>query len=448
MIRFAIAILLFAPALAAAEAKNVLLLIADDLGREKPGAGPSISTNIDRLAARGARFDYAFATTASCSACRSVIYTGLHNHTNGQLGHATIPGFQQYPHIEPIFLLLRRQGYRVGMVGKKHVLPESLYPTDFQPAVDARDAVTMAKLAESFMTSPDEKPFFLSVGFSEPHRVSLGWPIPPFSGLEHVKYDPDQITVPPHLPDQPATRQELADYFAAAHRLDQGVGMLLDALERSGKRDSTLVIFVADNGIPFPNAKTNCYDTGVRLPCVVSKPGMKRVGHVNQAMIAYYDIVPTILEWTGRKGPNYRLFGRSFLNIVDEEDPKGWDEVYLGHTYHEATMYYPVRGVRTRTHKYLWNIASPLTFPHASDLYNSATWQNVLAKNLTRYGNRTVEQYLHRDAVELYDLRNDPQELKNVASDPAVAAVKAELAAKVKAFQERSRDPWLVRYKY
>ena len=111
-------------------------------------------------------------------------------------------------------------------------------------------------------------------------------------------------------------------------------------------------------------------------------------------------------------------------------------------------MYYPMRMVRTRTHKYLRNLAYKLDYPFASDLYNSRTWQGILERGDKTMGHRTVEQYIHRPLEELYDLEKDPHELHNVAADPKYADVLKDLRERLKAWQVKTRDPWLVKYRY
>src|SRR5262249_42783378 len=199
---------------------------------------------------------------------------------------------------------------------------------------------------------------------------------------------------------------------------------------------NTLVIFLSDNGIPFPGAKTTQYDPGLRLPLLVSSPAQKTRGLINQAMVHWVDVMPSILDWAGVKAP--ALHGRSFLPVLEEEKPKGWDVVYGSHVFHEVTNYYPMRTIRTRTHKYILNLAHPLPFPFASDLYGSKTWQGVLSRGDKRMGERSVAAYVQRPREELYDLTKDPHELKNVAGDSGSAAVLEELRARVKEWQEET----------
>jgi N-sulfoglucosamine sulfohydrolase len=110
-------------------------------------------------------------------------------------------------------------------------------------------------------------------------------------------------------------------------------------------------------------------------------------------------------------------------------------------------MYYPMRAVRTRTHKLIFNIAHALPFPSASDLWDASAWQEAVKQGPdTPYGQRTVRTYLHRPRFELYDLVHDPGETKNLADDPAHAELLRQLQAKLKAFQKQTGDPWLLKW--
>lgn len=162
--------------------------------------------------------------------------------------------------------------------------------------------------------------------------------------------------------------------------------------------------------------------------------------------MTWADLTPTILAFSGAQGPAYPLHGRSFLGVLDEPHPRGWDEAFTSHLFHEVTMYYPMRTLRARNYKLIWNLASPLSFPFASDLWGSETWQATLRAGLTTYGKRSVEAYLHRPPYELYDLEADPDELNNLAASDAHAEILADLKARLKAWQEKTSDPWVVKY--
>jgi N-sulfoglucosamine sulfohydrolase len=272
------------------------------------------------------------------------------------------------------------------------------------------------------------------------------------------------VIVPPWLPDIPEVREELALYYASVRSVDKAFGTVLDTLKRTGTYDSTLIVYLSDNGAAFPGSKTNVYEPGIRLPLVMKNPGQRRVA-VSDAMVSWVDLVPTLLEFAGVKVPQAAaatepvlpgrfknetpaIHGRSFLRVLDEEQPTGWDEVFASHTFHEITMYYPMRVVRTRTHKLIWNIAHPLPYPFASDLQASKTWQGAVARGLTTFGSRPMKAYLRRPPFELYDLTRDPLESTNLADDPNHAQVLANLKAKLKAFQVRTGDPWILKWDY
>jgi len=436
--------------------RNVLLLISDDHGLDAPCYGnTAIKTPcLDQLASEGVRFTNAFCTTASCSASRSVILTGLHNHLNGQFGHAhDYHHFQTFAWVRTLPRLLKDQGYTTGIVGKFHVAPESLYPFDYYPPSvkygGSRNVNGMADCAREFFEANRENPFYLHIGFSDPHRAGKGFANENNkSRIEPTVYSPDGVIVPPYLPDRSEVRRELAEHYQAVSRMDQGVGLILQALKETGKVKDTLVIYISDNGIPFPGAKTNCYDPGLHLPMIVRSPEQSRLGIVNNAMVSFTDLVPAILEWTGAPPPNYELHGRSFLPILEQENPSGWDEIYFSHTFHEITMYYPVRGIRTRRYKYINNLAHDLPFPFASDLYASATWRGIVQRRDEYIGCRKVKDYLRRPTEELYDLENDPNEVINLASRSSHRRILQELSDRTQLFRHRTKDPWLILNNY
>lgn len=449
LVLFVLLAMLATPARAAG--RNVVFFVADDHGAEALGAygNRTVRTpRLDQLASEGVRFTHAFATTASCSASRSVLLTGVHNHRSGQYGHEhEYHHFSAFPNVRSLPVLLAEAGYRTARGGKFHVAPESVFRF--------HQVITLPTL-EAFIKADSAKPFFVYYGTHEPHR--------PFNHDAEDRVDPRSVSVPPWLPDIPEVRDELALYEASVRKVDKAFGTLVDTLKRTGTYEDTLIVYLSDNGAPFPGSKTNVYEPGIRLPLIVKKPGQARPGSVNTAMISWVDITPTILDFAGVQiaprppsqpvGPGRftnetpAIQGRSFLGIVEQEQPPGWDEVYASHTFHEITMYYPMRVVRTRTHKLIWNIAHPLPYPFASDLFASKSWQGALARKLTTFGPRTIQAYTQRPAFELYDLERDPLESANLAADPKHAQVLADLKARIKVFQERTGDPWVIKWRY
>jgi len=452
---------------------NVVLIVSDDHGRETLGCygNPVIKTpNLDNLAAEGVRFTNAFCTTASCSASRSVILTGMYNHANGQYGHQhSYHHFISFENIKSLPVLLTEAGYRTGRIGKYHVAPESVYKFDVTLPGNSRSPVQMAQNCRDFISGNDGKPFFLYFCMSDPHRgggVAKELPGKPdrfgnkalggYPGVKEVEYDPKDVVVPPFLPDIPECRAELAQYYQSVSRVDQGVGKLLEVLKQAGKYENTVIIYISDNGVAFPGAKTTVYEPGINLPCIVRCPGQKNKGIACDALINFADLAPTILDFAGALSGNNSFQGRSFkpvLNgaegsVLEQEHPKGWDVTYASHTFHEITMYYPMRVVRRRRYKLIWNIAHGLDYPFASDLWAASTWQATIKSGRKYYGKRTVEAYLHRPKFELYDLQNDPHEVKNLANDPGHEKVFEELKTELKAFQQRTKDPWMLKWEY
>ena len=346
--------------------------------------------------------------------------------------------FVSFPDIKTLPVLLGNAGYRTVSAGKYHVAPEQTYR--FGQYIETGSPRQMADDCKKVIAAEDDKPFFLYFCTVEPHR--------PFKREGADTFDGDDVIVPPYLPDTPVCRQELAKYYGSVQRADSGLVRLIEILKETGRWEDTMIIYISDNGIAFPGAKTTLYEPGMRLPCVVRNPFAKNKGVVTDAMVTWADITPTILDFAGALTGASDFHGRSFMKVLEEENPKGWDEIYASHTFHEITMYYPMRVVRTRKYKLIWNIAYGLDYPFASDLWESATWQDILKRGEKYYGRRSVDAYIHRPKFELYDLENDPDEINNLADEPKYSKVLNELKEKLKAFQKRTKDPWIVKWQY
>lgn len=455
---------------------NIVLIVSDDHGREALGCygNPVIQTpHLDALAAAGTRFTEAYCTTASCSPSRSVILTGQHSHRNGMYGlQHDEHHFQSFAETRTLPVRLSEAGYRTARVGKFHVAPESVYA--FQtvlspgiandPGAIGRSPVEMVELARDFISDADAAPFFLYFATDDPHRSNTirangrpsfeTYPQPnPFGnrpegrpGIKPVVYRAEGVLVPPFLSDTPEARAELAEYYQAVSRLDQGVGRLIELLKESGRYESTLIIYLSDNGSAFPMAKTTLYDSGIRLPCIIRVPGSLSPGVVQDAMINWADITPTLLDFAGVSADAADFDGRSFRAGIEGQKLEGWDEVYASHNFHGITQYYPVRAIRNRQYKLIYNLESQLAFPMAPDLLFSPTWIAAIKDPRQKLGRRSLVDFSHRPRFELYDLQQDPDEVTNLAEDPAHQAELETLIAKLKSWQQASRDPWFDRW--
>ncbi|MGR3662966.1 MAG: sulfatase family protein [Paracoccaceae bacterium] len=433
-------------------ARNILLLIADDLGRMTGCYGETaISTpNIDKLAHEGTRFDMAFTSTASCSASRSVIYSGLHTHENGQYGlNHDHHHFVTFGDVETAPALMNAQGYLTGIIGKIHVGPDEIYPWKICKESGSRDVRWVANEASEFLENVQHQgqPFFLTIGFVDPHRdmTRSGFGNEDFAGLETLDISPDDVIVPPFLSDLPEVRFELAEYYRSVYRLDQGIGFVLAALEKSGMAEDTMVVFLSDNGAPFLNSKTTLYDAGVHLPLIMRVPGYKS-GVANPNLVSFTDILPTFLDWTGADIPAGKRKGRSLLSILECETLlDDWQSVCGSHTFHEITNYYPTRFLRTPRYKYHRNVAWQLDFPFSGDLYGSLSWQGIRNQEPVKIGERPIKNYIHRPPEELYDLQEDPREVKDLSQSATHQDLLLELREKMEIWQRETNDPWLYR---
>jgi N-sulfoglucosamine sulfohydrolase len=390
-----------------------------------------------------------------------VILSGLYNHYNGQYGHQhAYHHFSSFDFVRSLPVLLNDSGYCTARIGKYHVAPDEVYKFDVALRGNSRSPVEMADNCRPFVDADDARPFFLYFCTSDPHRgggTAKDLPHKPdrfgnrprgYPGIDEVEYDPADVVVPDFLPDIPECRAELAQYYQAVSRVDQGVGRLVEHLKRAGRYDNTVVIYISDNGIAFPGAKTTLYEPGMNLPCIVRTPGQRNRGIASDALVNYADLAPTILDMAGAMPNGYEFHGRSFRPVLEREHAEDWDTTFASHTFHEITMYYPMRVVRERRYKLIWNLAHGLEYPFASDLWASATWQGTLKGGRTHYGKRTVDAYLHRPAFELYDLQDDPHEVKNLADDPSHKAKLDQMKARLVAFQKRTKDPWILKWDY
>ncbi len=435
-------------------ARNVLLLIADDLGRMLGCYGEKAVTtpHIDALAAAGTRFDMAFTSTASCSASRSVIYTGLHTHENGQYGlHHDNHHFMTFDHVETAPALFNRLGHLTGIIGKIHVGPPSVYPWSVREESATRNIGWVARRAETFFRQAkrEDRPFFLTIGFVDPHRDmtrgGFGNEEELDPDVERRQYAPEKVTVPPFLPDIEEVRRELSAYYSSVHRLDQGVGRVLAALRAAGLADDTLVCFLSDNGAPFLNSKTTLYDAGVHLPLIMRVPG-RQGGVANPNLVSFADVLPTFLDWAGWQGGEGARRGRSVLPILEETALlPDWQIVFGSHTFHEITNYWPTRFLRTPRYKYHRNVAWKLDFPFSGDLYGSLSWEGMRNRSPVMIGQRSLENYIRRPAEELYDLEADPDEVRNLANDPDHMERLFDLRTRMERWQRETGDAWLFR---
>ena len=502
--RFLVATVVASAALpwsASAAERNIVVFITDD---ESPTLGcygdpVAVTPALDALAADGTLFENAFATTASCSASRSVILSGIHNHANGQYGHQhDFHKFASWYDVVSLSLprALARAGYRTARIGKFHVAPEEVYHFETALKGNERNAVQMAEACRPLIEAPSDRPFFLYFATSDPHRgggldEASSLELKPdlfgnkpdrgsHGGVTEIVFDPANVPVPAFLPDTPETRSELAHYYQSCARIDQGLARLVAILKAAGLFDKTLILFTSDHGMAFPGGKTTVYEPGLRVPLVVRDPYAAARGTRTKSLVSHTDITPSLLDFAGEldtlqqrpkrwleprdywkdkpyasrenHGPRGGLaayHGRSWLPLLADPTIEIRDAHFASHTFHEIQMYYPMRAVRDLEWKLIWNIAHPLPYPFASDLWAASTWQAQFRRSLDApYGRKTVNDYIHRPRFELYHIASDPDESRNLAADPAHAATLLQYQEKLKALQKEFGDPWITKWDY
>ncbi|XP_012379518.2 N-sulphoglucosamine sulphohydrolase isoform X1 [Dasypus novemcinctus] len=295
-----------------ARTRNVLLLLADDGGFESGAYNNSAVTtpHLDALARRSLTFRHAFTSVSSCSPSRASLLTGLPQHQNGMYGlHQDVHHFNSFDEVRSLPLLLSQAGVRTGIIGKKHVGPEAVYPFDFAYTEEngsvlqvGRNITRIKLLVRKFLQTRGDRPFFLYVAFHDPHRCGHSQPqygsfcekfgngesgmgrIPDWT--PHI-YDPRDVLVPYFVPDTPVARADLAAQYTTIGRMDQGIGLVLQELRAAGVLNDTLVVFTSDNGIPFPSGRTNLYWSGTAEPLLVSSPEHpRRWGQVSEAPVS------------------------------------------------------------------------------------------------------------------------------------------------------------------
>lgn len=389
---------------------NIVLFISDDHEWEDSGVyGDSYirTPNIDRLAAESMRFTHAFAASPLCSPSRSVIQTGLMPHRNG--GHKFAARINIDIKTMPKYF--KELGYYTAHLGKFHQIPKQQFPYDH---IDKRHN----QGADYLAGYEGAKPLFLVVNTHPPHTP---W-------IKNTTYDPSKIKLPPNFVDTPETRQDRANYYSDVTLMDTEIGSVLDVIDKKNLKENTLFIYTSDQGSNWPFSKWCVYDGGLRVPLIARWPGKIARGKVTKAMVSLADLLPTFIEAGGGKEPE-DIDGRSFLSVLKGKTKKFRKVVFGTHTGNDnggpgIANHCPARTIRTDRYRYIINLAPEVTFTThitgcKSGRHYLPHWDSWVEKAKTdEWAKKTVDRYLHRDKEELYDLKNDPYEMKNLIDDP------------------------------
>ena len=470
---------------------------------DRPGGIDDVvrTPNFDRVAARGVLFRNAFVNAPSCTPCRSSILSGQYFWRTGR--GAILRGAVWDSKIPSYPLLLKDAGYHIGKMFKvwtpgvpadapygrqAHAYEQSgrrfnqfsQHVTRMVAAGKSLEAAKAELLDEvrgnfaSFLADGREgSPFCFWFGPTNVHRKWIKG-----SGSALWGFDPDKLKgrMPAFLPDVPVVRQDLADYLGEIAAFDAALGVLLEELDKTGQLDNTLIVVSGDHGPPgFPHGKCNLYDFGTRVPLAIAGPGVTG-GRVVDDFVNLPDLAPTFLEAGGVEVPEV-MTGRSLWPVL-KSDRQGlvapertW--VVTGRERHVSVarageLPYPQRALRTPDYLFVTNFRperSPLGDPFRLDGDDPPTEQEitettyatlpdedagptkawlVTRRNDPRWRPLFEHAYGKRPREELFDLKKDPNQMTNVAADPAYAKVVAELRGRLMAELARTGDPRLV----
>ncbi len=441
-------ILLLAVALHAAPL-NILFFTADDMNYDSSGVcgGPikDLTPNVDKLAASGLRFEYAYSTVAVCQPVRQIMQTGLYPHRNGAMGF-----FPIRPEVRTLNQQLHDAGYLISMFGKgSHHLPKEKFCVDVADDTISRHPTKLAEATRKFVRMAREqgRPFFHNVNCYDPHRPFIGikGPNDLAQGEAPSRWiKPEEVIgVPGFLEDLPDVRRELAGYYTNVRRLDDAVGAVLKVLEEEGLAESTLVVFYGgDHGMSFPFAKSNDYENSSRGNLIIRWPGITKAGVVDHDhLVSTLDFAPTLLD-AAHLPAIPGIDGRSFLPVIKGEKMTGWDRVFTFYNAAFGNNWLPMRCMRTKDRSYIWNAWSDGKKKYQAENMAGLSWKAMLAATARPEIKARTDLYLYRVPEEFYDMTSDRCERTNLIAEPSRQAEIEKMRQELLVVMQRTGDPF------
>ena len=406
---------------------HILYLHTHDTGRHiQPYGAPVQTPRLQAFAEEGVLFRRAHSAAPTCSPSRAALLTGQAPHSAGMMGLAHW-GFGLREPGQHIAHTLAAAGYHTAMVGQQHVTdpldPAALGYAELLPSTGVRAAELLPGVLD-FLARDHDRPFFCSVGLFETHTAADG------EGTFGYPGDDDRyVGVPAGLPSTPATRSDLASFQASLTVADTTYGQILDAVDRAGLRENTLVIITTDHGLPLPGMKGTLTEAGTGVLLIMRGPGGFEGGRVCEQLVSHIDLFPTLCDLLGVDAPPW-LQGRSFLPAVtDDVEVNG--AVFSESTFHVS--YQPQRCVRTAR----WSLITDF-----------GDWRRPRLANVDDSASKTewvqagwADRPLPTE--RLHDLLLDPLEQTNLVDDSAYADVLADLRGRLAMWMQRTDDPLL-----
>jgi arylsulfatase A-like enzyme len=409
---YSLGVLAVAPAVNAGISQgkpNIIVYIADDQSQADVSVygAPVLRTPVaEALCAAGIRFNNAFVASPACAPSRAALLTGLMPSRNGAEANHTYPK----PGIPLLIRKLQEAGYLVLGFGKvAHEKMNRECGFDFY----GEQRVNFSKTISDYLKNdPPSRPVCLMIGDRRPH---VPW-------TSELLYNPETVELPSYLIDTRETRNHWAAYYSDITGFDEEMGKVYQLVKQKFG-DNYIWVYTADNGRQWPFGKWNLYETGIRVPLVMVWPGHIKPGTVTDALVSWVDIMPTLLDLAACKVPS-GLDGKSFRKVLERKSNKHRDYIFTTHSGDVNMNVYPIRSVRSERYKYILNLRPDCYHSNHSDILRKpgagAYWDSwdEAAKTSPR-ATAVIERYYIRPAEEFYDLRNDPDEQKNLISDKA-----------------------------
>jgi arylsulfatase A-like enzyme len=406
---------------------NVVMFVVHDLGQHLGCYGvPSVRTpNIDRLAAKGVRFQNFYSTSGVCSPGRGSLHTGRYPQSNGLMGLTHAPWWWALEDDERhTASYLKGLGYETCLIGFQH-LGKPYTELGYEQHLSRKNvAAESAAAAQDLIRSRKrtDKPLFAKIGFIEVHR--------PFD------YGPDVekgIWVPPWLKDTAQTRDDLALFQGEIKYFDEQVGRVLDTIETSEIADQTLVILTGEHGIPYVGAKWSVRKAGVEIPLILHQPGTPfSGGKVFEQLMSNVDVLPTLLDFLGAPVPD-RIEGVSYRAVIEGKTNRSPRREVYGQFTPAMKRDNESRCILTERYQLIWYAQAGRVLPYPVDVH-----PKEFAQHVARVGTGGARPFL-----QLFDLQNDPDELKDVARQPENEALVKELSQRLMAWMRQVNDPLL-----
>lgn len=431
---------------------NIVLAIADDWGWPHASAygDKGVQTPaFDRLAREGVLLEHAYISSPSCTPSRGAIITGQQFWRLGPAGNLWSVWPSTYPEYPR---MLAEAGYFVGSYRKG-------WGPGIHPSSSTSPAGrTFGSVEEFFEERPDGTPFCLWFGASDPHR-----PYRQGTGVESG-INLEDVHLFEHYPDVEEIRSDVADYYFEVQRFDSDVGRLLKLLEDMGELDDTLIVMTGDHGMPFPRGKGNLYDSGARVPMSIRWAARVPGGRTVTDFVSTTDLAPTFLAAAGLDVPA-EMTGRSLVEILASGQSgrvsNDRDHILFGRERHVVAQEapnmggYPARGIRTDKYLYIRNYEAdrwPAGTPHYEKAQATNAWLADCDNGPTKWflwenrADPAVQKYYDlafgkRPAEELYDLENDPGQIRNVSANAKYAQVRKDLSVRLAQALAETRDP-------